>query len=110
MTSPSSTDLHTNPRLFSGLDVYAVAGNPISHSKSPLIHAKFAEQSKQAMHYGRLQSDLGAFARAAQEFFDAGGKGMNVTVPFKLDAKVFSDVLTPRAQLAGAVNTAIGFC
>ena len=105
MTSPSSTDLHTNPRLFSGLDVYAVAGNPISHSKSPLIHAKFAEQSKQAMHYGRLQSDLGAFARAAQEFFDAGGKGMNVTVPFKLDAKVFSDVLTPRAQLAGAVNT-----
>jgi shikimate dehydrogenase len=105
MTSPSSTDLHTDPRLFDGMDVYAVAGNPISHSKSPLIHAKFAEQSKQAIHYGRLQPELGGFAKAAQEFFEAGGKGMNVTVPFKLDAQAFSDLLTPRAQLAGAVNT-----
>ncbi len=87
------------------MDVYAVAGNPISHSKSPLIHAKFAEQSKQAMHYGRLQPEFGGFAKAAQEFFEAGGKGMNVTVPFKLDAQAFSDLLTPRAQLAGAVNT-----
>lgn len=105
MTSPSSTDLHTDPRLFDGMDVYAVAGNPISHSKSPLIHAKFAEQSKQAIHYGLLQPELGGFAKAAQEFFEAGGKGMNVTVPFKLDAQAFSDLLTPRAQLAGAVNT-----
>ena len=105
MTSSASTDLHTDPRLFEGMDVYAVAGNPISHSKSPLIHAKFAQQSQQAMHYGRLQPELGGFVRAARDFFAAGGKGMNVTVPFKLDAKAFSDVLTPRAQLAGAVNT-----
>ena len=105
MTLPASTDLHTNPKLFDGVDVYAVAGNPISHSKSPLIHAKFAQQSKQAMHYGRLQPELGGFAKAAQEFFAAGGKGMNVTVPFKLDAQALADALTPRAQLAGAVNT-----
>ncbi|MBU3629937.1 shikimate dehydrogenase [Polynucleobacter sp. AP-Melu-500A-A1] len=105
MTSPASTDLHTDPRLFEGIDVYAVTGNPISHSKSPLIHAKFAQQTQQAMHYGRLQPELGGFVRAAHDFFVAGGKGMNVTVPFKLDAKAFSDVLTPRAQLAGAVNT-----
>ena len=57
------------------------------------------------MHYGRLQPELGGFAKAAQEFFAVGGKGMNVTVPFKLDAQALSDVLTPRAQLAGAVNT-----
>lgn len=105
MTSTVSKDTHTDPRLFDGLDVYAVAGNPISHSKSPVIHAKFAQQSEQAMHYGRLQPELDSFARAAQEFFSAGGKGMNVTVPFKLDAQTLSDVLTPRAQLAGAVNT-----
>lgn len=105
MTSSASMDLHTDPSLFAGLDVYAVAGNPITHSKSPLIHAKFAEQSHQAMHYGRLQPDLGGFAKAAQDFFAAGGKGMNVTVPFKLDAQALADVLTPRAKLAGAVNT-----
>lgn len=105
MTSSASMDLHTDPSLFAGLDVYAVAGNPIAHSKSPLIHAKFAEQSHQAMHYGRLQPDLGGFAKAAQDFFAAGGKGMNVTVPFKLDAQALADVLTPRAKLAGAVNT-----
>ena len=69
MTSSASMDLQTNPSLFKGLDVYAVAGNPISHSKSPLIHAKFAEQSNQGMHYGRLQPDLGGFAKAAQDFF-----------------------------------------
>lgn len=105
MTSSASMDLHTDPSLFAGLDVYAVAGNPIAHSKSPLIHAKFAEQSHQAIHYGRLQPDLGCFAKAAQDFFAAGGKGMNVTVPFKLDAQALADVLTPRAKLAGAVNT-----
>ena len=105
MTSSAATDLHTDPKRFDGVDVYAVAGNPISHSKSPLIHAKFAQQSNQNMHYGALQPELGGFAKAAQEFFAAGGKGMNVTVPFKLDAQALADVLTPRAKLAGAVNT-----
>jgi shikimate dehydrogenase len=105
MTPSASMDLHTDPSLFAGLDVYAVAGHPIGHSKSPLIHALFAEQSNQSMHYGRLQPDLGGFAQAARVFFATGGKGMNVTVPFKLDAQVFAQVVTPRARLAGAVNT-----
>ena len=105
MSSDNIAALHTDPSLFSGLDVYVVAGNPISHSKSPLIHQRFAEQAKQGMHYGRLQPELDSFAQAAKAFFTAGGKGMNVTVPFKLDAQNLADVLTPRAQLAGAVNT-----
>jgi shikimate dehydrogenase len=105
MNSSNPVDLHTDPSLFSGVDVYAVAGNPIAHSKSPVIHQSFAEQASQKMHYGRLQPDLNAFSVAAKSFFAAGGKGMNVTVPFKLDAQAFADVLTSRAQLAGAVNT-----
>ena len=105
MTSNTNHDLHTDPGLFSGKDVYAVAGNPIAHSKSPMIHQSFAEQAGQAIHYGRLQPELDGFAKAAKSFFAAGGKGMNITVPFKLDAKAFADQLTDRAQLAGAVNT-----
>ena len=105
MSSLNPADLHTDPTLFSGVDVYAVAGNPIAHSKSPEIHQRFAEQAQQKMHYGRLQPDIKEFALAAKTFFAAGGKCINVTVPFKLDAQVFADALTPRAQLAGAVNT-----
>lgn len=105
MNSPNPVDLHTDPTLFSGVDVYAVAGNPITHSKSPVIHQSFAEQARQTIHYGRLQPDISSFAVAAKSFFAAGGKGMNVTVPFKLDAQAFADELTSRAQLAGAVNT-----
>jgi shikimate dehydrogenase len=103
MSKPS--ELQTNPTDFSGVDVYAVAGNPIAHSKSPVIHRRFAQQTAQAMHYGMLMPELGEFAKAAKAFFAAGGKGMNVTVPFKLDAQALVDVLTPRAALAGAVNT-----
>jgi shikimate dehydrogenase len=105
MSSPKSVDLHTDPGLFSGLDVYAVAGNPIAHSKSPVVHQHFAEQASQKMHYGRLQPEIYSFAAAAKSFFAAGGKGMNITVPFKLDAQAFADVLSSRAKLAGAVNT-----
>jgi shikimate dehydrogenase len=100
-----SSEPQTNPADFSGVDVYAVAGNPIAHSKSPVIHRRFAQQTGQAMHYGALMPELGEFAKAAKAFFAAGGKGMNVTVPFKLDAQALADVLTPRAALAGAVNT-----
>ena len=100
-----SSELQTNPADYSGVDVYAVAGNPIAHSKSPIIHRRFAEQTAQAMHYGMVMPELGAFAKTARAFFAAGGKGMNITVPFKLDAQALADVLTPRAALAGAVNT-----
>ncbi len=105
MNPTHSNDLHTDPSQFPGVDVYAVAGNPITHSKSPAIHKRFSEQANQKMHYGRLQPSLGGFAPAAKAFFAAGGKGMNVTVPFKLDAQLLADELTPRANLAGAVNT-----
>ena len=105
MSSSTSLDLHTDPGAYSDLDVYAVAGNPITHSKSPAIHERFAQQAGQKMFYGRLQPELGSFAQAAKLFFAAGGKGMNVTVPFKLDAQALADKVTARAQLAGAVNT-----
>ena len=105
MNSLHPNSLHTNPHDFPGVDVYAVAGNPIAHSRSPQIHHRFAQQAQQSMHYGLLEIELEHFSHAAQSFFAAGGKGMNVTVPFKLNALSFADILTPRAQLAGAVNT-----
>jgi shikimate dehydrogenase len=105
MNSLPTNILFTDPRDFPDVDVYAVVGNPIAHSKSPVIHAQLARQAKQKIHYGRIEAELGEFARVAQSFFAAGGKGLNVTVPFKLDAQVFAGELTPRAQLAGAVNT-----
>ncbi len=86
-------------------DLYAVFGNPINHSKSPAIHRQFAEQTGQDMHYTKQLVNEGEFASAAQEFFAQGGKGLNITVPFKLDAFAFASKRTPRAERAGAVNT-----
>lgn len=87
-------------------DRYAVIGNPISHSKSPLIHGLFAEASGQDMHYATLLGETtpGGFARAVDAFRAAGGSGLNVTVPFKTDAFAYATELSPDAQLAGAVN------
>ncbi|UHQ54026.1 MULTISPECIES: shikimate dehydrogenase [Microbulbifer] len=86
-------------------DQYAVVGNPIAHSRSPQIHRAFAEQTGEQLDYGRELVERDDFARFAREFFTGGGCGLNVTVPFKLDACAFADTLTPRAQAAGAVNT-----
>lgn len=86
-------------------DRYAVVGNPIAHSKSPLIHAEFARQTGQELSYNTLLAPLDGFAGAAQEFHAAGGKGLNVTVPFKQEAWQLATRLTQRAQLAQAVNT-----
>ena len=58
MSLADNVSLHTDPSLFAGMDVYVVAGNPISHSKSPAIHQRFAEQANQHMHYGRLQPEF----------------------------------------------------
>jgi shikimate dehydrogenase len=80
-------------------------GNPISQSKSPWIHAAFAEQTGQDMAYHKLLVPVDEFAARAEAFFADGGKGLNVTVPFKLDACEFAKVLSPRATLAGSVNT-----
>ncbi|MBD1573902.1 shikimate dehydrogenase [Vibrio sp. S17_S38] len=87
------------------IDQYAVFGNPISHSKSPFIHTLFARQTNQSMEYGIVEAPVGGFQSAVSEFFAQGGKGCNVTAPFKLDAFKFADRLTQRAQLAQAVNT-----
>lgn len=86
-------------------DSYAVFGNPINHSKSPHIHRHFAEQTGQDMSYTRQLVPVGQFAQSASDFFQQGGKGLNVTVPFKLDAYGFAARLTQRANRAGAVNT-----
>jgi shikimate dehydrogenase len=86
-------------------DQYAVFGNPIHHSKSPSIHRQFAEQTVQDMHYAKQLVNENEFAKSANAFFAQGGKGLNVTLPFKVDAFHFAQQLTPRAQFAGAVNT-----
>ncbi len=86
-------------------DRYAVFGNPIGHSKSPLIHARFATQTAQAMRYEALLAPLDGFAEAVRQFVEAGGRGANVTVPFKEEAWRLCTQLTPRAERAGAVNT-----
>ena len=86
-------------------DKYAVFGNPIKHSKSPLIHGLFAEQCAQQMQYRAVRVELDGFALAAQRFFDGGGAGLNITVPFKQDAFRFAHRLSDRAMRAGAVNT-----
>lgn len=86
-------------------DLYAVFGNPINHSKSPVIHRQFAEQTGQDMHYNKQLVNEGEFELAAQEFFAQGGKGLNITVPFKLNAFAFAQKRTARAERAGAVNT-----
>lgn len=86
-------------------DLYAVIGNPISHSKSPLIHTEFARQTKQSMQYDALLSPLDDFASTVKSFQEQGGKGINITVPFKLEAFDLSTQLTERAKQAQAVNT-----
>ncbi len=86
-------------------DRYAVVGNPISHSQSPRIHRLFAEQCQQQLRYDTLEAPLDGFAETVQAFFAQGGKGLNVTVPFKQQAWEMVGSLTPRARLAGAVNT-----
>ncbi|MGV3742225.1 MAG: shikimate dehydrogenase [Burkholderiaceae bacterium] len=89
----------------SAADRYAVIGNPIAHSKSPEIHAEFARQTKQNLRYERLLAPLKGFAATVKEFVAQGGRGANVTVPFKLEAHALATVLTERARAAGAVNT-----
>ncbi|MFO7543002.1 MAG: shikimate dehydrogenase [Thiobacillus sp.] len=86
-------------------DRYAVFGHPIAHSKSPQIHAAFARQTGQNMRYDAMLAPLDGFASSVAQFVAAGGRGANVTVPFKEAAFKLANRLTPRAQRAGAVNT-----
>lgn len=86
-------------------DRYAVFGHPIAHSKSPLIHAAFARQTGQDMTYEAILAPKDGFAASVAAFVAAGGRGANVTVPFKEEAFRLAGRLSPRAQRAGAVNT-----
>lgn len=86
-------------------DRYAVIGNPVEHSKSPLIHSEFARQTGQDMEYGRILAPIGGFKDSVESFCAEGGRGLNVTVPFKEDAFFYATRRTERAELAHAVNT-----
>ncbi|HEY8540025.1 MAG TPA: shikimate dehydrogenase [Steroidobacteraceae bacterium] len=86
-------------------DRYAVIGFPVKQSWSPFIHAMFAKQTGQAMTYTRMEVAPENFAREVEAFFAAGGRGLNVTVPHKQAACLLTRYRTPRAEIAGAVNT-----
>ena len=85
-------------------DRYAVIGNPIAQSKSPLIHSAFAQVTGQDIDYGKLLGPLGEFVAVVDAFRASGGRGLNVTAPFKLDAFAYATDLALSAQMAGAVN------
>ncbi len=87
------------------IDKYAVFGNPIKHSRSPAIHTAFASQCDEAIQYRAVRVEEAGFTAAARRFFDGGGRGLNITMPFKEDAYNFADRLSDRATRAGAVNT-----
>ena len=85
-------------------DKYAVVGNPIDHTKSPLIHLSFAKETGQTIDYAAIEAPVGGFNDVADEFRREGGLGLNITAPFKMDAFAYCTVLKERARLAGAVN------
>lgn len=89
------------------VDKYAVLGNPIAHSKSPVIHEAFAKQTQQNMSYERILAPLDGFAATVQDLIAKGYKGVNVTVPFKFEAYTVADERSIRALSAGAANTLI---
>ena len=88
-------------------DLYAVIGNPIEHSKSPLIHQAFAEQTGQDIFYDRILGQPGRLPLFVDAFRKMGGLGLNITVPFKEEAWQLADERSERAESAGAVNTLI---
>ena len=81
-------------------DRYAVIGNPPAHTKSPALHLAFARQCEEEISYEAIQAPLGGFVEAAEAFRQAGGKGLNISFPFKIDALRYAEHLTPRARLA----------
>jgi shikimate dehydrogenase len=87
------------------VDRYAVLGRPVAHSRSPFIHTAFALQTGVAMTYDRLECPADGFEAAVRAFAASGGRGCNVTVPFKFESARLAQRLTPRAALAGAANT-----
>jgi shikimate dehydrogenase len=86
---------------------YALIGNPVAHSKSPTIHAEFARAERQDMQYGLIEAPSDGFERAVAEFRKAGGRGLNVTIPFKENAFRYCDRVSDRARTAQSVNTLV---
>ena len=86
------------------MDLYCVMGNPVEHSKSPWIHARFAGQTGELVRYEKRLIALGALAEGIAAFRAEGGRGCNITVPFKFEATALAAVVTPRAALAQACN------
>ena len=89
------------------MDRYYVLGNPVEHSQSPLIHARFAELTGQNLQYQRLLTPLDGFAATLAQLVESGARGCNVTVPFKFEAFRAAGTQTDRAQLAQAANTLV---
>jgi shikimate dehydrogenase len=87
------------------IDYYAVLGNPIEHSKSPLIHAAFAKQAGHTIAYERILTPLNGFKNTVYTLIQKGYQGVNVTVPFKFEAYALCDIKSAHAYTAGAVNT-----
>ncbi|MGC4365188.1 shikimate dehydrogenase [Hydrogenophaga sp. R2] len=85
-------------------DRYAVIGHPIAHSKSPQIHAAFAQATAQDLSYTAIEAPLDGFAATVSAFRAAGGRGVNVTLPFKLEACSSATDPSEAARLAGAAN------
>ncbi|MGE5094914.1 MAG: shikimate dehydrogenase [Betaproteobacteria bacterium] len=86
------------------MDRYVVIGNPVSHSLSPAIHARFAALMGEELEYTALLAPLDDFSSTARRFFDEGGSGANVTLPFKMNALRFAHEASDAARIAGAAN------
>jgi len=91
------------------MDRYAVIGNPVAHSLSPRIHRQFAEQTGESLSYERIEAPLDGFAATVSDFLEGGGRGCNVTLPFKGEAANWVQRCDPLADFAGAVNTIVPF-
>ncbi len=89
------------------IDRYAVVGHPVSHSLSPRIHQAFAQETGQSLRYDRIEAPVDGFAETVAAFFREGGRGVNVTVPFKGEAAEWVDRCSDHAAFAGAVNTIV---
>jgi shikimate dehydrogenase len=104
-SEPRAQDpLPSGPPVDPPFDRYAVLGNPVAHSQSPFIHAEFARQTGERLVYGRQHCALDAFAATVRRFAEDGGRGCNVTVPFKFEAPALAAHCSPRAALAQAAN------
>ena len=86
-------------------DLYGVVGHPVAHSQSPRIHSLFASQTGEHIKYVAIDVEAGQFDAQVRRFHETGGRGLNVTLPYKQDAFSFADQVTGRARTAGVVNT-----